>query len=51
MVTLTYFVFVLIQSAYSSYRFKDTTMLLIAPITYILTHLGYGLGFLKGAIT
>jgi len=32
------------------YRFHDTKIILVAPITYIITHVGYALGYILGLI-
>jgi len=37
-----------ISAFFAAYRFKDVKMVLVAPVTYVLVHVGYAIGFILG---
>jgi glycosyltransferase involved in cell wall biosynthesis len=37
-----------ISALFAAYRFKDIKMVLVAPVTYVLVHVGYAIGFILG---
>ncbi len=37
-----------VSTFFAVYRFKDIKMLLVAPVTYVLAHVGYSIGFILG---
>jgi len=37
-----------ISAFFAAYRFKDIKMVLVAPVTYVLVHVGYAVGFILG---
>jgi glycosyltransferase involved in cell wall biosynthesis len=37
-----------ISALFAAYRFKDIKMVLVAPVTYVLVHVGYATGFILG---
>lgn len=37
-----------ISAFLATYRFKDIRMVLVAPVTYVLVHVGYAIGFILG---
>jgi len=36
------------SALFAAYRFKDIKMVLVAPVTYVLVHVGYAIGFILG---
>jgi len=38
----------LISVLFAAYEFKDMKMLLVAPVSYVLVHVGYAVGFILG---
>jgi len=39
-----------ISAFLAAYQFKDMRMILVAPATYVILHLGYSIGFILGLI-
>jgi glycosyltransferase involved in cell wall biosynthesis len=37
-----------LSAFFAAYRFKDIKMVLVAPVTYVLVHVGYAIGFISG---
>jgi len=37
-----------ISAFFAAHRFKDIQMVLVAPVTYVLVHVGYAIGFISG---
>jgi glycosyltransferase involved in cell wall biosynthesis len=37
-----------ISAFFAAHRFKDIKMVLVAPVTYVLVHVGYAIGFISG---
>lgn len=44
----SYFALSFISAFFVAYRFKDIKMVLVAPVTYVLVHVGYAIGFISG---
>jgi glycosyltransferase involved in cell wall biosynthesis len=44
----SYFALTFISAFFAAYRYKNTKMVLIAPVTYVLVHVGYASGFIFG---
>jgi len=50
LLVFSYFAVCLLSAILSVYRFKDWRLLLIAPLTYVTTHVGYAIGYILGMI-
>ena len=37
-----------LSAFFAAHQFKDVKMMLVAPVTYVLVHIGYALGFILG---
>ena len=44
----SYFALVFASAFLAAYQFRDVKMVLLAPIAYVLVHVGYGVGFILG---
>ena len=43
-----YSVLAFVSALLVTYRFRDVKIVAIAPVTYILVHTGYAIGFISG---
>lgn len=46
----SYFILVLLFASFCSYRLKEAKVFILASITYVITHMGYALGFILGLV-
>lgn len=46
-----YGIMTLISAFLAAHRFKDIKMVVVAPVAYVITHIGYAIGFISGMIT
>jgi len=44
----SYFALAFISAFFTAYQSKDRKMVLVAPVTYVLVHVGYAIGFILG---
>jgi len=44
----SYCALAVISALFAAYQFKDIKMVLVAPVTYFLVHVGYAIGFILG---
>jgi cellulose synthase/poly-beta-1,6-N-acetylglucosamine synthase-like glycosyltransferase len=47
---VAYVLLVLASACLVTYHFKDLRLLVIAPIAYVVTHVGYAIGFIHGLV-
>lgn len=45
---VSYCALAFVSAFFAAYRFKDIKMVLVAPVTYVLVHVGYAIGFILG---
>ena len=48
---ISYIALAFVSALLAAYRFRDMRMVAIAPVTYILVHIGYATGFISGLLS